>query len=160
MTWVLSQAESKDANDRTYPSNLSAALFEIGDYRGSFQAICRATRLSSKTDTPFLLRLSMRLVKCLAQGARNGTILNEDIMDEFGAVADLKGLASASESTGITKELRSAWDEWDLLQDEAAEGGVERKKSEQSNLSRMDFKRQKLYVIFSPPEYNNIERCS
>ena len=81
-------------------------------------------------------------------------------MDEFGAVADLKGLASASESTGITKELRSAWDEWDLLQDEAAEGGVERKKSEQSNLSRMDFKRQKLYVIFSPPEYNNIERCS
>ena len=69
-------------------------------------------------------------------------------MNEFEVIENLKGLASAPGSTGATKELQSAWNEWDLIRDEAAGDRVERKRSEQLNLAGMDFKRQKLYVLF------------
>ena len=68
-------------------------------------------------------------------------------MNEFEVIEDLKGLASASESIGPTKEFQSTWNEWDLVQDEAAGDKVEHKRSAQLNLAGMDFKRQKLCVI-------------
>jgi len=46
------------------------------------------------------------------------------------------------------KELQSAWNEWDLVRDETAGDRVGRKRSEQLSLAGMDFRRQKLYVIF------------
>lgn len=97
---------------------------------------------------PFLLRLSTRLAKCLTQGARGGTISDEAIINELEVIENLKGLASTSESVGVTKELQSAWNEWDLIRDEAAGDRVERKRSAQLNLAGMDFRRQKLYVLF------------
>lgn len=140
------QAESKDSNDRTYPSNLSAALYELGDYQGCFEAICRAARICSQTDDPFLLRLSTRLARCLTQGARNGTISDEAIIDEFAVIEKLKGVEFTSGSVGVMEELRSAWKEWDVILDEAIGDKVERKRSAQLDLAGMDFKRQKLYV--------------
>jgi hypothetical protein len=121
-------------------------LYEIGDYQGSFEAICRATRLSSQTDVSFLHRLSARLAKCLTQGARGGAISDEAIINESEVIEHLKGLAS--ENTGATKELQFAWNEWDLVRDEATGDRVERKRSPQLNLAGMDFRRQKLYVRF------------
>ena len=70
-------------------------------------------------------------------------------MNESEVIEHLKSLASASESAGVTKELRSTWKEWDVVLDEAAGDRVERKRSAQLNLARMDFKRQMLYVHFA-----------
>jgi len=69
-------------------------------------------------------------------------------MNEFEAIGDLKSLASTSGSIGATNELQSAWNEWDLVRGEAGGDKVERKRSEQLSLAGMDFRRQKLYVIF------------
>ncbi|KAF9653241.1 hypothetical protein BDM02DRAFT_3125707 [Thelephora ganbajun] len=140
-------AESKDNNDHTYPSNLSAALYELGDYKGCFEAICRATRLHFRTDVPFLLRISVRLAKCLTQGTRDGTISDETIMDEFEVIEKFKALASASESIGVTKEHQSAWKEWGLVLDEATGDRIQCKRIAQLNLAGMDFMRQKLFVL-------------
>ena len=121
----------------------------MGDYQGSFNAICRATRLSSQTDIPFLVRLSTRLAKCLTQGERNGTISDGVIMSESEVIQHLKSFASASEDTGVAKELQSIWNEWDVVSDEAAGDRTEHKRSAQLNLAQMDFRRQKLYVLFA-----------
>ena len=120
-------------------------MYELGDYQGCFEAICRATNLCSQTDVTFLLRLSTRLAKCLVQGVRNGAVSGEAITGDFEVIDKLKGLAS-SESTGVTDELQSAWKQWDLVQEEATGDATERKRSAQLSLAGMDFKRQKLYV--------------
>lgn len=70
------------------------------------------------------------------------------MMSEFEVIGDLKGLASTSGSIGATKELQSAWNEWDLVRGEAGGDKVEHKRSEQLNLAGMDFRRQKLYLNF------------
>ena len=135
------------SNDRTYPSNLSAALYELGDYQGCFEAICRAARLCSQTDDPFLLRLSTRLARCLTQGARNSTISDEAIVDEFAVIEKLKSVESTSGSVGVMDDFRSAWKEWDVILDETVGDKIERKRSAQLNLAGMDFKRKRLYVL-------------
>ena len=68
-------------------------------------------------------------------------------MVEFEVIEKLKGLASASESVGVTKELQSMWGGWDLVLGEATGDRLECKRSAQLDLARMDFKRQQLYVL-------------
>ena len=68
-------------------------------------------------------------------------------MNEFEVVERLKSLASASENTGVTKELQFAWEEWDLVLGEAAVDRIKRKRSSQLDLASMDFKRKQLYVL-------------
>ena len=97
----------------------------------------------------------MRLAKCLTQGARNGTISDEAMMNEFEVIEKLKGLASALESIGVTKELQSVWEEWDFVLGEAAGDRIEHKRSAQLDLAAMDFKRRQLYALsvrLPPPE--------
>ena len=73
-------------------------------------------------------------------------------MNEFEVIQKLKSLASTSESTGVTEELRSAWEEWDFVLGEGAEDRIERKRSAQLELAAMDFKRQKMYALsFTSP---------
>ena len=67
-------------------------------------------------------------------------------MNEFEVVEKLKSLASASENAGVTKELQSTWEEWDLVLGEAAVDRIKRKRSSQLDLAGMDFKREQLYV--------------
>ena len=69
-------------------------------------------------------------------------------MNEFEVIEHLQGLASASEDTGVPNELQSVWKEWDLVLDEATGDKPGHKRSAQLTLARMDFKRQKLYVLF------------
>lgn len=69
-------------------------------------------------------------------------------MNEFEVIEQLKALASASGSIGPTNELQSTWKEWDLALYEFAGDRIERKISARLNLAGMDFKRQKLYVLF------------
>ena len=67
-------------------------------------------------------------------------------MNEFEVIKKLKGLTSATENIGVTKELQSAWKEWDLVFGEAAGDRIKHKRSSQLDLAGMDFKRQQLYV--------------
>jgi len=67
-------------------------------------------------------------------------------MNEFEVIEELEGLAS-SKTTGITRDLQSAWREWDLVLDEAAGDRIDSRRSAQLSLARMDFKRQQPYVL-------------
>jgi len=87
----------------------------------------------------------MRLAECLTQGARNGTIPDEVIVGESEG-----SRACPGECWGY-EELQSTWKEWDLVLCKAARDSagdrVERKRSTQLNLARMDFERRMLYVL-------------
>ncbi|KAK0437373.1 hypothetical protein EV421DRAFT_1828683 [Armillaria borealis] len=92
------QAEEISPRDAIYPSNLSAALYELGDYCGSFEAICRAVQ---KLDCSSSLhqRLSPRMAKCLIYGSRSGTISYELISQNTFAIE-------------ILESTSQEWDNW------------------------------------------------
>jgi hypothetical protein len=112
------QAESAAPHDPVYPSNLSAALYELGDYSACFEAICRAVAnvSSSKDDhSSLLLRLATRLAKTLSHGLRNGAINKSMIERENLAVEQLKSLSKSSDPKS---ELSSAWAQWRRVESE------------------------------------------
>ncbi|KAK0190545.1 hypothetical protein F5146DRAFT_558143 [Armillaria mellea] len=104
------QAEEIESDDPVYPSNLSAALYEMGDYAGSYQAILRSAKLLSKTPNPPLAtKLSLRLPKALTYGLRNNTVSLKDYYDEEQLIERLKPAAGVSEGY---------WEEWERTIDE------------------------------------------
>lgn len=90
----LIQAESQSPQDPVFSSNFSAALYELGDYLGCFQAICRAAKTAfqlKETDhSSLLLKLSSRLPKALTQGIWSGTIRSAQIEEEKQVVERLR----------------------------------------------------------------------
>ncbi|KAF8876826.1 hypothetical protein BD779DRAFT_1695329 [Infundibulicybe gibba] len=103
-----------DSADVVYPSNLSAALYEMGDYAASVDAIVRAWRLLSlNSDTqasePLVQRLSARLAKALCHGARCGTITHAMV----NVPANRHAIAELSSRAGTN----SIWEEWNTLLD-------------------------------------------
>lgn len=82
---ISSQASNCDPNNPTYPSNLSAALYELGDYLATVHAIVRAVRIAAPdgqvadTNVQLARKLSVRLIKALLHGSRNGTIPDDVI---------------------------------------------------------------------------------
>lgn len=116
---ILLQAESAAPSDALYSSNLSAALYELGDYAACFQAICRATNNLSEgakgaSDSLFL-RLSLRLAKSLRHGVRSGTISSVLLGENITVVEKLSAL---SDTTGTSDELRMAWTDWAKVESE------------------------------------------
>ncbi|KAK0441234.1 uncharacterized protein EV420DRAFT_1769052 [Desarmillaria tabescens] len=75
------QAEEINLRDAVFPSNLSAALYELGDYCGSFEAICRAVQ-QPDCSSNLHQRLSPRMAKCHIYGTRSGTISSGRIKSE------------------------------------------------------------------------------
>ncbi|PBK68015.1 hypothetical protein ARMSODRAFT_1005025 [Armillaria solidipes] len=108
------QAEEISPRDAVYPSNLSAALYELGDYCGSFEAICRAVQ-KSDCSSSLHQRLSPRMAKCLIYGSRSGTISYELI----------------SQNTFAVEILESASQEWENWR------RIEREKSGVSAATRL-----------------------
>ncbi len=108
---LYARAEQIDRKDPIYPSNLSAALFELGDYLGSVEAGLRAwKRLEERSDeTPsnLVTRISTRVSKALCYGARAGTI-NSDTLAVHGD--NIHRLRAASSNTDA---LSRNWQEWD-----------------------------------------------
>lgn len=92
-----------------YPSNLSAALFELGDYASCLRAICRATDRCIRPDDPLLSRLSLRLAKALAYLLRRGRIPSTLLDDASKTIERLSALGEASTAS---EELRRAWQQW------------------------------------------------
>lgn len=112
------QAEKAAPQEAVYPSNLSAALYELGDYPGCFQAICRATNNcpDSEANSNLLSRLSLRLAKTLAHGVRRGDISPQSIQDGSTVLERLKKSADAGSSTNT--DLVRAWNDWKRVEDE------------------------------------------
>ncbi|KAJ7082632.1 hypothetical protein B0H15DRAFT_852172 [Mycena belliarum] len=71
------EAEKISPTNPVYPSNLSAALFEMGDYGSCAAAILRAcSRLDFEQDATLAARLSARLGRSLAQAAAAGSYIH------------------------------------------------------------------------------------
>ncbi|KAF5371689.1 hypothetical protein D9758_003390 [Tetrapyrgos nigripes] len=149
---LYKRAESTAPQDPVYPSNLSAALYELGDYSACFQAICRAVSNASnpKDDHSSLLsRLSLRMAKSLSLGSRNGMINTFTIEKEKTAVERLKTLGKSSDPKS---ELAITWEQWRRVEEEAksVSNGVEEAKT---RLTRLPLYRK----IFCPSlEYYSI----
>lgn len=118
------QAEKADSSDPVYPSNLSAALYETGDYAGCVSAILRSWKLlNSQRDTrrDLVVRLSSRLAKALCFSARSNPSSRAFALD----VADIKELkefslksSSDAPSSSAIEELRRAWQDWETAESE------------------------------------------
>ncbi|TCD63143.1 hypothetical protein EIP91_005902 [Steccherinum ochraceum] len=104
-------AESFAPGEAVYPSNLSAAFFELGDYAASFQAIRRAFQNISNTDDvlPLSARLSIRLAKVLSHGVRDGSISSEMLKDDGEILDRVSALVDKPDAGG---ELVAAWKAW------------------------------------------------
>lgn len=129
---LIEQAEKADARDPDYPSNLSAALFEVGDYLGCVGAVLRAwRRLKDLSDKPegLVLRLSVRLAKAHCHGARAGTISMDHLMFSEIDIDEMRSAATrAFVDDGSHETLLRAWPEWSVTRSEL--GGDYRQKRE------------------------------
>ncbi|KZV67569.1 hypothetical protein PENSPDRAFT_688005 [Peniophora sp. CONT] len=119
------QAEYLAPNDPVYPSNLSAALFEAGDYAAAFDAIIRAWNalsLANDPDQALALRLSTRLVRTLSNGVVSGSLSLSQVNDEGDAIGRLRDLAEASiprsDGNASLSDAGRAWSEWDATREE------------------------------------------
>ncbi|KAJ7218678.1 hypothetical protein GGX14DRAFT_437608 [Mycena pura] len=75
------EAEKLEPTNPIYPSNLSAALFEMGNYTECASAILRCcSHLDFETQAPLASRLSIRLAKALSQSfaAGNSIAIHEN----------------------------------------------------------------------------------
>ncbi|TFK90199.1 hypothetical protein K466DRAFT_543778 [Polyporus arcularius HHB13444] len=126
---LYQRAEQADPKDHVYPSNLSAALYELGDYKGSVDAVCRSWSLlqdcrDAKAD--LVLRLSTRLAKALCHGVRAGTITRKIIDAYETAISQLRHAATErlAKVTNVPAidDLTRSWEEWDVTQAEYNEG--------------------------------------
>ncbi|OBZ76423.1 hypothetical protein A0H81_03125 [Grifola frondosa] len=126
---LYAKAEKADQNDPVYPSNLSAALFEVGDYAGCVNAVLRSwkllrSRLDKKPD--LILRLSIRLAKALCHGFRSGAISADAVHAN----------PSTSSNVASTEELAHVWQEWKQMRPELADREAKARAS-LANFSRL-----------------------
>ncbi|KAH9916974.1 uncharacterized protein BXZ73DRAFT_105668 [Epithele typhae] len=114
-------AESADRHDPVYPSNLSASLYEEGNYSGAVDAILRAWNVLKDrpgTKQEVIARLSTRLAKALAHGFKCGTIDNAAVGAIKEQAAHIESAASAGTSTSdasTSVEHPRVWEEWASL---------------------------------------------
>ncbi|KAK7681418.1 hypothetical protein QCA50_015510 [Cerrena zonata] len=107
------QAEQLAPDNPVYPSNLSAAFYELGEYQQTVQAIMRAECKASTADTSFLARLSTRLAKTLSHGVRGGNITAE-VVDSILPIIDKLRSLPIDSSPDFTK----SWAIWEYTQGE------------------------------------------
>ncbi|KAJ7452811.1 hypothetical protein FB451DRAFT_1373943 [Mycena latifolia] len=104
------QAEQLDHANPVYPSNLSAALFEMGDYSACVAAILRScSQLDFETNTNAALasRLSVRLAKSLSQAFAAGNPIPLTALSE-----QIDRIKKAGPATGPES---NAWAMWHAL---------------------------------------------
>ncbi|OCH87485.1 hypothetical protein OBBRIDRAFT_837319 [Obba rivulosa] len=113
------QAEELDPTEPVYPSNLSAALFEAGDYAACSRAILRSWKLiqaRQQTKPELVIRLATRLAKALSHGARAGAISPKNYRKQTEQVKALETAALQQPTTSVNaasyEELTRVWQEW------------------------------------------------
>jgi hypothetical protein len=109
------QAEAACPTDPVYPSNLSAALYELGNYHETVETISRSWNLIPPSSSSSLLaKLSSRMVKSLCHGTRSGTITS-DTTDKYKAVINALESVAISEASS---EVCGFWKEWRKMEGE------------------------------------------
>ncbi|KAG6820545.1 hypothetical protein H0H93_015430 [Arthromyces matolae] len=101
-------AEKLDPTNPVYPSNLSAALFETGDYLQCAKAILRSW--SHNPEPTLAIKLSARLAKALCHGVHNRSIDFAYISTNENAIKSL-GSLSAPDASGN----HALWAQWRTL---------------------------------------------
>ncbi|KAI0318122.1 hypothetical protein OF83DRAFT_1117752 [Amylostereum chailletii] len=130
---VLLRAEKQNPEDPTFASNLSAALFEAGDYAGCFSALSRSfTAISANPEgkEALALRLSTRLAKTLSNGLTAGSVTIARIEDEREVVEGLKAKMENEGGGKAGDEARKEWKEWGRVKVEI--GGIGEKERTQA----------------------------
>ncbi|KDR73934.1 hypothetical protein GALMADRAFT_250621 [Galerina marginata CBS 339.88] len=102
-------AEKYDPTNPVYPSNLSAALYELGDYASCMNAVLRSWSLNSENDPSLTLKLSTRLAKTLSQGVQEGSIAPSVIEQNADKIKELEAV-SLKESD--SSENAQTWKLW------------------------------------------------
>ncbi|KAI0672199.1 hypothetical protein C8Q78DRAFT_971550 [Trametes maxima] len=114
---LYTEAEQADQNDPVYPSNLSAALYEAGDYSSCLEAILRSWALlrknKSSTKPELVAKLSNRLGKALCHGIRART-LSLDVLTTNGPnIKSLRDAVTGKNPDGVAdEEVAHTWGEW------------------------------------------------
>ncbi|SJK99726.1 uncharacterized protein ARMOST_03037 [Armillaria ostoyae] len=114
---LYGKAEKLEPKNAIYPSNLSAAYYELGDYAQAYHAICRSAKnmLISEPSPALAIKLVTRLSKTLSCGVQSGSITLKDLDDNLSTINELRVIAETSASTSnsnASPEASSAWDEW------------------------------------------------
>ncbi|KAI0737514.1 hypothetical protein C8Q80DRAFT_1115040 [Daedaleopsis nitida] len=143
---MYTEAEKADASDPMYPSNLSAALFELGDYKGCAEAVLRAWShiRGAETQTgPLVVRLSTRLAKALCNGVHAATIQVEDLETLKIDADEMRSAALNHVADDASREtVRQAWAEWSITRSDMSDR-LGKRDSSLVGLSRL--------AIFSKP---------
>jgi hypothetical protein len=118
----LTQAGTLDPTNPVYPSNMSAALYELGDYLGCMNAILHSWSL--QPESALALKLSTRLPKTLCQGIHAGTILPSDLEANATIIRELEGVPSTEDAEHtqawmLLKRVRCKLEHHDALAREA-----------------------------------------
>ncbi|KAJ7173293.1 hypothetical protein C8R46DRAFT_945999 [Mycena filopes] len=119
---LYAKAEAAAPLEHVYPANLSAALYEMGDYAASLEAISRSWQLSPGSNATLALRLSTRAAKALAHGVRGGVIKAGFLQHHAQMISQLETVASQQDAppNGPEAESVRVWREWHAI---ATEGG-------------------------------------
>ncbi|RDB21926.1 hypothetical protein Hypma_010914 [Hypsizygus marmoreus] len=114
-----SRAEEASPNNAVYPSNLSAALYENGEYAECIEAIVRSwERISADSNPGLTPRLSTRLAKALCHGVRNGSI-SQDFIDSHSDTIIEMQLASLIVDGNAATTTQTPWEEWKSVESES-----------------------------------------
>ncbi|TFK27293.1 hypothetical protein FA15DRAFT_220295 [Coprinopsis marcescibilis] len=84
------EATKLDPTSAVYPSNLSAALYETGQYAACVEAVLESW--SRKPDQVLSKKLSSRLAKAIVHGIRDGSINSAYVRDHERELKDLKDI--------------------------------------------------------------------
>ncbi|KAH8101280.1 hypothetical protein BXZ70DRAFT_935376 [Cristinia sonorae] len=115
---LYAKAEIACPEAAVYPSNLSASLYELGDYASASEAIIRAAKNLSEPErsSSMFHRLSTRLARTLSHGVRAGTIPSEFFQDN---VVEVKELSQSTQDESAGNELLTAWKDWTRVESES-----------------------------------------
>ncbi|KAJ6580630.1 hypothetical protein B0H19DRAFT_1369180 [Mycena capillaripes] len=115
---LYAKAEAAAPHENVYPANLSAALYETGDYTACLEAIARSWKLSSANPS-LTLRLATRAAKALAHGVRGGTIRPSALAKHAQMIEQLETAALQQENT--SGESIRVWREWHAIVGESGD---------------------------------------
>ncbi|TFK84368.1 hypothetical protein K466DRAFT_654782 [Polyporus arcularius HHB13444] len=113
------KAEKADPSSPVYPSNLSAALYEAGDYLRCVDAVLRSWKLLEtcpEAQPDLVAKLSIRLAKALCHGVSARAITHDLVTRRQDEICKLQDCATKLPAQGKTKkpdeDFTRVWDEW------------------------------------------------
>lgn len=105
------EAENIDPENPVYPSNLSAAQYEIGDYLACVDAILRSW--SRKQEKELAAKLSTRLAKALCHAAQSSALSASYLEANTASIDSIE--KAGKEVLGDHAENDLAWNTWDRI---------------------------------------------